>query len=441
MHDSRLKKRHDQRRRYRVFDHLMTTFAVTVVVVVTVVLTVPARLSGSIEYLEVVDDTLYFQVRLDDPEARLVSDSLYLRIDHPLDRRDIPLQAGVYAGHIDALRPSSRYKVTLHASQGYGEEILGRATIDTAVQEVGTIAGVFFTEDFSMGMWLIEAVILKAHLSEYDSMFVEVTWSDADGFTESYTAMITDGYNRVIVQTVSLWFKGVMEVHLIGIHPEAGEERIDVWTGRIPYAVYASVYLEDVGTNTMTMAVYRDDDLPDALYTLRLYQASRLIEQKRLSFVAVEDMYQMGTHRFRSLNPDTDYTVELWIAYKDPYTGEAKHRRVFSETHRTLALHQVDVYVEHMESGHRVRVVTDDPNQVLRNLRVLLYEVVEPYDLFKGSFTAEAPIVLEDGRIEHRFLIPPQQAEILLFQVIADYAVDGVIMYYFNIIDAIYYHD
>ena len=436
MRHRREDKRLEQRRRLGVLEHLMTTFAITVVVVVAVVLAVPARLTGSIEYLEVVDDTLYYQVRLDDPEGRLVSGSLILRLEHPLDRREISLDSGVHSGVVEALRPGSRYKVTLHASQGYGEEILYRATIDTAAQVEGIIAGVFFQENVSSGYWLIEAILLTADVTEYTNMTAEITWWDPSGFSDQVTTSLMTGFNQVLLEQVSLWFTGMIRVRLLGHHPTEGVIELDVWDSIMPHAVNASFYLDEIGMDTMLFAIYPDEALPDAVYTLYLYQNAALIEHSTVSFSVIEAPYRMGTHRIRNLKPNTRYTVELWVSYTDPQTGLSKSRAIVKETYQTLAWHQVDVRLKAEGSAFAVHVMTRDPDQVLRNLRVYLYEASEPQHLFRGSFSPDVTDLLPDGRVEYVFYIETYAAETLIFDVIADYAVAGIITYYHHTIDS-----
>lgn len=441
MRTRRQTRRLEQRRRLSVLEHVMASFAITAVVVVTVVLAMPARLSGKIEYLEVIENVLYYQVRLDDPEMRLVSDSYYLRLEHPLDRREISLEPGVQSGVIDDLRPASRYTVTLHASQGYGDEVLSRMTIDTASQPDGVIAGVFFDEAMSLGRWLVEAIIMTSALSDYSSMSVEITWWNESGFTDQVTETLEAGYNAVTLDQIWLGFTGMIRVRLMGHDTSANAIEIDAWEGIMPHALYASFYLEDIGMDTMLFSLYPDDTLTDAVYTVYLYDGSRLVEKHTFSFVTIGASYQFGSHQFSNLNSNTEYLVELWVSYTDPQSKAFMHRRIASETYQTLAWHQVQANVERDGSGYLVRLVTRDPNHVLHNIHVRVYVLSNNEKQFRGSFLTDEIGDLSRDRLEHLISVPGQVAEVMLFNVTADYAIDGVVTHYHKTIESIRYRD
>ena len=335
MRTHRHARRLEQNRRLSVLQHMMTSFAITAVVVVTVVFAMPARLSGTIEYLEVIETALYYQVRLDDPETHLASDSFYLRLEHPLDRREIPLEHNMQAGVVEGLRPNSRYTVTLHASQGYGDEVLSRKTIDTADQPDGVIAGVFFEEDLSRGSWFIEAIVLVSDFAPFSSMAVEMTWRHEIGFSDQVTETVGIGYNAVTLERISLGFSGTIEMRLIGYDETSSEIEIDHWEGDIPYAVYASFYLEDHTQNTLLFTLYPDETLTDAVYTAYLYYENQHIDQHTFSFKTQEGLYRIGSHRFARLKSHTVYTVALWVSYTDPYTDESVWRMLTHEIYQT----------------------------------------------------------------------------------------------------------
>ena len=325
-----------QQRKRQIVQNWLSSFVVTTVVAVAVILSPKPPVANFLE-LESVGTDIYYQVQIENQDENFNAQSLKIVAKSPLDTQQQTLQFGQTEGSFSALLPNTEYVVSVLTSSGFGDFSLAKQTVKTTTPYGGRIVSAELIEDEYQESFLCSVSVAY---SDYKNMFQEVYVSAVYHFTEHYQEqpqeVAIDFEDQIVLENqFSFTLHNIPRINgylTLTLNALLQDEQVLVLQEKTiysPFIVQAYAYLSFVGETSVEGAVYPDMALDGATYFAILKQNEQIVSQQIIEIIADEYQYfEMGTVIFENLDRNTDYVLEFYIRVVNP-TSEIEIEQLF----------------------------------------------------------------------------------------------------------------
>jgi len=438
------RKKNIDRRKQQMVRNWLSSFVVTVAVVVAVVVFSPVAPQANFISVEAFGTDIFYHVKVEDVDGTITPGSLKIIAENPLEYYEQELPIGTKSGAFEGLKPKTEYTVSIKAKRGFGEEVLSKETIKTdenyggriiTYQPVETTDPYQYEVDYVVGTSYndikeeIQLVQLKyTYLYEYDP---ETT---VDPLENDFTTIMVTAY-----QQTSILERIPNHNVYVFIQLEA-QLKTGEWVilhkimFRIPIILDAFVYVDDGGPNYLKVSVYPDYETIDELdYFVRLIRNGVILKEVVVPKTTTGTHYGGSTILFDRLKVFTNYHVELVAQYVDPSTNEHIVDILMNIKTSTTQAYDITIDVVDETADYLVELDFTDRYQTLRNVQYIVYSIQNEYEMYEYA----AEIVMEIGPNNSQYgvvTIPkPNFSEYLIKIVVDKYIADEPTFYWATI--------
>lgn len=437
-------KKFNERRKRQIVQNFFSSFVITAVVVVAVVIMAPKPAFARFMSLDVVGTDVYYQVEVIDEEYMLVEGSLKIVASSQIDNQEMSLTYGVTHGSFVSLRPNIEYTISVMGTGNYGSFALTRQKVKTSENYGALILQAqFLPNSFQEEFLDCEVVVAFSNLKNevkqfnlYYALFSE---------EESIPQPMAYGSEEVPYESITLnqspvalllgpfpKVNGYVHVVVEAILQNDESIILDEREVALPFAINAYLYLESVGQHSIQAVMYPDSYLSDIIYKIRLVKDGVIISEVVPTYVLLEENYYMGEVEFTDLSELSVYSLVMVAEYIHPLTKEARVDVLQTETLMTLPYHEV--HISHLDMGYAyeidIRLV--DPSQMFVNVRIVIISITDDIQMYRGETPVNGQYVDNEWTAYHYMEVP--QYEHYLIQVVADKQVPDGPLYHYNIL-------
>lgn len=128
-----------QRSRLEILKSWMSSFVVTVSVVVIAVVVIPKSPIATFTRVEAFANEVFYQVEVTDQESAIVLGTLKAVLENQLTQVETPLECGMTIASFANLKANTTYDLLIKADKGFGMEILSAVKFKTQSRVGGAI--------------------------------------------------------------------------------------------------------------------------------------------------------------------------------------------------------------------------------------------------------------------------------------------------------------
>ena len=372
-----LLEKEKQKTRLEIIRSWFTSFAVTAVAVVAVVVFVPRSPSAGFERLEVFANQIIYSLQVTDEDAAIIEGTLKLVVENQMEYYETSLDLGQNAGIITSLRANTTYQIAIKADKGFGLETLDAQSFKTLSRIGGAIVGETLVSEPS-AYFLDYDVTL--YLFDPETEFKEFRlisgymypWSDE--VYDSQELTLASGQTSVRLEEIPNENVKVI-LTLEGTRQNDETEILDIYQFHTPLNVDFSYSLNQVTTNSLSLYLYPESAVVSNLsFTIALWTGSRKVQEKSvLPQDETSGHHHSGTEVvFTGLRPATDYRLELMASYTNPYTMERITATVATIEETTLGNFSHTFVLIETDTHYQVELTVNDPDH---NFQIAYYYV------------------------------------------------------------------
>jgi hypothetical protein len=354
-----------KRSRMEILKSWMSSFAVTVSVVVVAVVLIPKSASATLTRVEPFANEVFYQVEVTDSDNAIASGSLMVVLENQLEEIKTSLDLGVTSGYFSELKANTTYDLCIKADKGFGLETLDSVTFKTKSR----VGGAFRAETLvsSPEEWNLTyevGVFLSDPEAEFQAIVCRygILYLGEEEPTQYETVELDLSQTSLILPMIP---NGNVQVVLIleGTRWDDEVVVLDRLTFFTPFHLETSFGLSWIDARKLAVYLYPDMYfLSDVTYQLVLKKGDRVIETKETAFVSDEFSHHESQEIvFAGLLPDTEYTVELIAKYTHPQWLSTQETLLSSVTESTLADYQYSVSVVETDTTYNVSITLTDP--------------------------------------------------------------------------------
>lgn len=356
-----------QKSRYEIVKTWLSSFVVTVAVVVAVVVFVPKSPEAQILKYTPLENQIAYQVRVTDEDHALNEGSLKIVLENQFTYLELPLILGESSGLFEGLSPDTEYRLSVYASKGFGLERL-----DTVFVKTEDRTGGFILAYRSMGEIWEPSYEVDVFINDPDSIYTQVLLyygyqSGDQMFYESLPVTLSEEsiiLSHLFTRT---------HVYLEGTTVDGTVVLDELWISP-PFVLESSIYLEYRDSHEIAFTLYHSSNQDISVtYIFELYEGSRKIASQSVlgSYMAYDGLDIL----FDGLNEDTPYQVLVTAVYINPDTLQQEKTVIYEEETQTLGYYEVDVTITVFETYLEVTMTVIDPSHYFQVPYYDIYEV------------------------------------------------------------------
>ncbi len=399
----RQKKYKKNQTRLNVLRNMMSSFAMTVGVVVVIVMQIPKSPVASILNVNVFENLIAFEVSVTDEDHALDLSSLKVVLENQFNTYSVPIDLGQSSGVFENLDSNTTYYLQVYGSKGYGDERLASTYVKTKPNDEAVILSYDILEVFEFSL-TYDVRVWVGDIDQYESidLYYGVGFmSEEPQFYESFPITLQDQTFTLLGienyhSTVSLYIEG----------KKIGEESkiLDQVSFDTPFILSSSFYLERIDKDRVDFLLYGDYYLTDDItYQAKLYKNDILIEQKRISSNDA-GMEQEMKFFFDGLKKLTDYKVEVIATYINPQTLREETLALEPLTFTTIGDYTLTYIITEEIDYLDVYIELYDPNHYYQ---IPYYAIYEPSEFHEMVYIYETFDFSPDGLNKYvNFQIP-----------------------------------
>lgn len=396
-------KQEEHKRRYEAIKNLMSTFAMSTVAVVAVVTLIPASPKAEIIKSEALSEEITYQVNITDEENALDPSSLFVVLENQLEHYEQSISLGENSGFFDNLNNNTQYRLSVYGSKGFGQERLDTMLVTTKQKIGGTLLAVSPNTEDIVGDYIAEVSIYDPDM-KYSSitLYYGQTWEGEGEIF--YDSEIVTG-NRSDIPLIDIWGSDPIHVYLEGITVDGSEILDEMWITP-PFELYASAYLERIGSKEIGFHLYSDMYLDKMEFELYVYKNNILV--KTQTFIANSDYHEAGGYILNGLTPNTNYMIEIYGNYQNPQTLVNEHTLISIQEVTTLHEYTYTYTSVEYDTYYEVNISIDDPNDYFQTISFETFDTSGEFESYLNgnlysleidgttktyTFTIDKPIV------------------------------------------------
>lgn len=370
-----LKTQKKNKSRLEILKSWMSSFVVTVGVVVAVVVFVPRSPKAEIISAQAFEHEIIYQVQVTDADHALDLSTLKIVLTHQFGTYEVPLSLGMNVGLFENLSPDTDYVMKVYGSKGFGLENLDSLSIKTLGLPGGAIVGyeIIYETEYDYD-YLID-VLVSDRESFYASIVLEYGYAYEPDEEIIYQSIdVLESRSSILIEGISAYN---VRVHLVlkGLTQLGESVILDEVTYYVPFRLESSIYLDRVSMQEVVYMLYPDSYISfDVTYTFILYQGIQKIQT--VDILPSNSLSHYGSQEviLSKLKSDTPYRIEVMATYINPYTLRSESAVIYESAVTTLPTFNAELTITEFDTYYEVEIFVIDPNHLFQIPYYVLYE-------------------------------------------------------------------
>lgn len=416
-----IKKIRENEKRRQLIAKMLASFAVTAVVVVTVVIASQKPVTADFLSVSALGNEIIYRVDVQDPDSRIASNTLQLEVKGSSEKYFASLSVGETSGSQIVFGSSTNYTLTISADLGFGRETLDSESIQITDSLAGAILDVRLdpalnpSEESDVLTYLVDTKYYDPE-SKIESALLEYAYVYEEEYPQpqrydpndlDYFSIPIEGSTATtVLENISNYNTNIhlrLTAYLIG---EATPQILDEYAFSTPFRFFGSLYVQDVGMDYALFSIYVENpnDIAMELW-VDVYFQSNLITSLPVTFDEESSHYEGAEVRVDHLMPNAPHSASLRARYIDPATKEEKNITLEPIEFMTSQMYQWEL-TSFIDNGafYDVVVTTNDPFNVIDSISWRINGLDEEgnyVNYYDGTLTAETSemMVIYSGTI------------------------------------------
>jgi hypothetical protein len=382
MTKSRRKKNEESKRRFEAIKDLMSTFAMTTVVVVAAVTLIPASPKAEVTKAVALSEEIVYQVNVTDEDNALDLDTLFVVLENQSEFYEQSISLGENSGYFDNLEYDTEYRLSVYGNKGFGKERLDTLMITTGEKIGGTILSVTTDSiDYST------SYSVDVSVYDPDSKYISINLYYGYSYehdTEIYYSSIPVTSSRMNIELLDIYTSEPFHIYLEGTTDEGTELLDEIWVTP-PFHLYTSLYMIYKNNEEIGFSVYDDMDVGSISYEMLIYENNDLIRTDQI--VLEQGGHEGSEFVISDLSPNTTYYLECIATYTNPLTLRQEQELIYQEEITTLEDYTYTYSVETFDDYMEVTIILNDPFHNFQTASYESYDTSGDYDMYINSNT------------------------------------------------------
>ncbi len=308
-----------QRTRYQLLKSLFSSFSVTVIALVAVIVVIPRSPKVSFENIKAFSDEIVYQVKITDEDSVVKNEDLTIILENQFEKRVNTLRLGDNLGSFTNLEKATEYVIKVVYDKGFGEEVLSKVRVYTKDDFVAGISNYQMTE---FDYYSTAAVTIKyGDTSPYTDFKLRYEFYYGENLASSNNIFLNEMQTEVEIPYVYYYFETCV-LTLSAVY-EGQEVIVDSVNLVLPYVLQASLYLAYHDDVSASFYIYLDSYLKEEVdYWLEVYMNDYLFRTIKVS--KSNDDFHSELFVVDGLKPNQAYSFVLNASYQDPLTLNKK---------------------------------------------------------------------------------------------------------------------
>ncbi len=377
MSKSRRKKNEESKRRFEAIKDLMSTFAMSTIVVVAAVILIPASPKAEVIKTVALSEEIVYQVNVTDQDNALDLSTLFVVLENQLEYYEQSICVGENSGYFDNLEYDTEYRLSVYGNKGFGQERLDTLMITTVEKIGGTILSVTpDNTDFSSS-YFVDVSIYDPDL-KYDSinLYYGFSWGHDDDFHYSSVAVTS---SRMNIELLGIHTSEPFHIYLEGVTSDGTELLDEIWVTP-PFNLHASIYMNYISSEEIGFYIYNDMNIGNIIYEMNTYENDLLVQTDQITFD--ENDFEGKDFIISGLSPNTTYIFECIAIYTNPQTLRQEQDSVYQEEITTLDVYTYSYTLETFDDYFEVTIILDDPNHYFQIPYYESYDTSGEFDVY-----------------------------------------------------------
>lgn len=396
-----IKKMRENEKKRQLLTRLLGSFAVTAVVVVTVVVANQNPVTADFLNVQAVGNEIVYRVDVQDPDQRIAENTLQLEIKGGTEKYFVPLAIGETFGSQNIFSSSGLFQLLISANLGFGRETLDSENVEITGELSGAIFDCYVdpsinlgdnpdvlryfvdTKYYDPGSQVASAFLEYAYVSDYPQP------AKYDPDTLYYESIpITEPIQTVILENVSNYNTQMHLRLVVYLTGQTDPTILDQYGFKTPFRFVASLYDDDVGMDYAVFSVYVSSvtDLAMNLW-LDVYFENQVVASLPVTLKQGGEPYSENLVRVDHLMPNAPHSAVLRAEYIDPSTGKETASQTEPLLFTTAPMYnwQITSFTE-TETTYEVTVQTNDPQAIITSISYTI-ETVDNEGIITGYYS------------------------------------------------------
>ncbi|MDD4988122.1 MAG: hypothetical protein PHS68_04450 [Candidatus Izemoplasmatales bacterium] len=378
-----------QKSRLEFLRSWMSSFAVTISVVVIMVVVVPKSPVATLTRVEAYANEVFYQVEVTDQDNAILPGTLKAVLENQLEQVETSLDCGSTTASFANLKANTMYQIAIMADKGFGLEKLASTQFKTESRVGGAIRShtlISSTEEweleYDIGLFIHDP---ESEFQEIRLLYGVIYPSETEPVVmESLVINAVD--TQVILAQIPNYNVGVKLI-LEGSRWDNEVVILDELTFYTPFHLETSFDLSRIDAKSLACYFYPDSSSgSDSQYQIVLKRSERIIQTREVEVVALEQTHSDSqTIEFTGLTPDTDYTLELTASYTNPQTLIKQNILLSILSVHTLPDFTYRVSIIETLTIYEVTITLNDPAHNFQQGFYLVSAIEEEYEYTLAS--------------------------------------------------------
>ncbi len=366
MSKSRRKKNEESKRRFEAIKDLMSTFAMSTIVVVAAVILIPASPKAEVIKTVALSEEIVYQVNVTDQDNALDLSTLFVVLENQLEYYEQSISVGENSGYFDNLENDTEYRLSVYGNKGFGQERLDTLLITTIEKIGGTIFSVTPDTTDHSANYYVDVSIYDPD-SKYDSINLYYGFSWEHDVEFQYLSIPVTS-SQMSIELLNIYTSEAFHIYLEGTTSEGTELLDEIWVTP-PFELYASLYMNYINSEQVGFFVYSDMEVSNISYEMNIYKNESLIRTDQI--ILKQNEFEGSEFIIDELSPNTTYVFECIATYTNPQTLRQEQKTIYQEEITTLDAYSYSYTMETFNDYLEVTIILNDPNN---NFEIAYFE-------------------------------------------------------------------
>lgn len=390
-----LKQQKNNKKRLEILKSWMSSFVVTVAIVVVAVVYIPRSPKAEIISTQAFEQEIVYQVEVTDEDHALDLNTLKVVLSSALETYEVPITLGLNVGLFEGLTPNTYYEMKVYGSKGFGLENLASQSIRTSESPGGAIIGYTSVSSTQFDIDYLVDVLISDPESIYSSYVLYYGYAYSPDEEIIYTMEpITQMRSSILISGISA-FNARVSLLLKGVTSTSEEVTLDEVTYYVPFKLESSVYIDRIDMNDIIYFLYPDSSSnTNVIYTFDVYHGIQKV--KTIEVTPSQTLTHYGSEEvlLSGLKTKTLYRIEVTASYINPYTLRSESVIIHEEEATTLPTFTATIDITEFETYYEVEIFVTDPNHLFQIPYYTLFELSGDQTIYLNGedfgFTPEA---------------------------------------------------
>lgn len=360
--------------KYEIVKTWLSSFVVTVVAVITVVVFVPKSPEATFIKVMALEDVITYQVKVTDEDQALDLDSLKVVLENQMDYFEVDIDLGETSGYFEGLSQDTEYRLSIYGSKGYGQERLDTRVVRTKSRTGGFILGYEQVGDSEEPSYEVEV-----YLNDPDMIYSEVKLYYGYGYEDQFfyeSVPITLSREKIVLD----YLFSTTHVYLEAVTDEGTIVLDEMWITP-KYVLMSSFQLEYIDRYEAGITLFNSSGQSvEVSYQVDVYEG----ETKRKSIIIKSSDFESysKTVNIDDLKELTDYRIVVQATYINPDTAREEIIVLGEQDIKTLGEYSVEYEIIDHQTYLEVNITVIDPSHYFQVPYFEVYDLQGEYPMW-----------------------------------------------------------